>query len=167
MKKSIPFIEDPPKKNLLIEKKFIFLKLEQQHLNMPGFWKDGTQIVLKNVASGKSLRINDGHIEAKGGEGGHATWIVKRTNPGQKPAHVKLENKAVSGRYLRVDKRGDLNTGKGGKWCLFEVQKHGGHFTLSSVQNKGHNVGFKNDGSVKPPKNVGHGEHAQFAVHKK
>ena len=87
-------------------------------------------------------------------------------NPGDKPQHIKLESVAHGGRYLRVDKRGDLNTGKGGRWCEFIVEEHGGNFVLVSKHNPGHHVGFKNDGSIKAPKNVNNGNHAQFKVHK-
>ena len=87
-------------------------------------------------------------------------------NPGDKPQHIKLENKAHPGRYLRIDKRGHLNTGKGGRWCEFIVGKHDGHFILASKHNSGHHVGFHDDGSIKAPKNVHEGNHAQFKVHK-
>ena len=51
---------------------------------------------------------------------------------------------------------------------LFEfiVEDHGGNFLLVSKQNHDNHVGFKNDGSIKQPKNVGKGNHAQFIVHK-
>mmetsp|Transcript_31817 Transcript_31817/g.49783 ORF Transcript_31817/g.49783 Transcript_31817/m.49783 type:complete len:138 (+) Transcript_31817:64-477(+) len=129
-------------------------------------WKNHGEIHLENKCSGKNLKYDGNHVTADGGNGKPATWKVHRLNPGDKPQHVKLENVAHPGRYLRIDKRGDLNTGKGGKWCEFKVEKHHDNFVLVSHQNKDHHVGFKKDGSVKPPKNVSNGDHAQFIVHK-
>ena len=130
-------------------------------------FKNHGEIHLENVASGKNLKFDGHKICATGGNGNPATWKVHRLNPGDKPQHIKLENVAHPGRYLRVDKRGELNTGKGGKWCEFIVHEHDGNFVFASKQSHDHHVGFHNDGSIKAPKNVNKGNHAQFKIHKK
>ena len=129
-------------------------------------FKHGGEIHLENRSSKKNVKFDGNNVCATGGKGRPATWKVHRLNPGTKPQHIKLENMAHPGRYLRIDKRGHLNTGKGGRWCEFTVEKHDGHFILASKHNPGHHVGFHDNGSLKQPKNVKNGHHAQFKVHK-
>ena len=130
------------------------------------FWQTGNRIHLHNVSSGKNLKFDGSEITATGGNGKPATWKVHRLNKGDKPQHVKLENVGHDGKFLKVGKDGHLKVGKGGKWCVFEVSKHGNHYCLAALTNKGHNVGFHDNGKIKEPKNVGHGNHGQFKISK-
>ena len=130
------------------------------------FWQEGNHLHLHNEASGKNLKFDGSEVTADGGDRKPATWKVHRLNKGSKPQHVKLENVAHGGKFLKVGKDGHLKVGKGGKWCVFEVSKHGNHYCLESTASRGHGVGFHDNGKPKEPKNVKHGKHGQFKVSK-
>ena len=80
----------------------------------------GKRVVLKNLKSGKSLRIRDNlQIDGNGKEGKFAQFDVLEGNT---PGTVRLHSVAHPGLFLAVKRSGDLFAGKGGALCEFHVR---------------------------------------------
>eukprot|EP01113_Clastostelium_recurvatum_P015170 TRINITY_DN1839_c0_g1_i1.p1 TRINITY_DN1839_c0_g1~~TRINITY_DN1839_c0_g1_i1.p1 ORF type:complete len:327 (-),score=99.62 TRINITY_DN1839_c0_g1_i1:117-1064(-) len=134
---------------------------------MVKYFQDGNVIVLRSVASGKSLRIMpDGQVNGHGEQGHLARFIVHKA--GKKT--IKLQN-IQKEHWLRIHEHGRLEgLGKGGEFCAFRIHKHDGWkkgekiVSLESIKFPGQFVGILPDGHAKPAHDTKQGPHGSYEV---
>lgn len=126
----------------------------------------GARVVLRSVATGRSLRIDkDGKVCGNGGRGKWAQFVVM---PGRDVGHVRLQNVGCPQHYVAI-REGQLCHGAGGPFCeLAPVWQRNDAGTplvsLRAVAEPG-GVGVLPSGDPKPARLTGHGPHGQFTVH--
>lgn len=133
---------------------------------LPPVFKNGNTIHFKNNLSGKQLRApGNGGLDVNGGTGKPTQWRVKRMNPREKPVKCTFESIQHPGKYLRINKEGELDLGGGGSLCEFVIEQKEGDLIIQSIAHSSWHVGGNKDGSLKTPKQTGTGAHARFSVH--
>ena len=127
-------------------------------------WTEGNIITLKNVSTGRNMRLKENLVDGNGGDGEWSQFEVQHVGADK----IKLKG-VGSGNYIRM---GPLHVdhGPGGVNCEFYVVKHkekmNGEkvYSLEGVQHPGCYIGFRNGGGVKAPNATGLGNHGSFSV---
>lgn len=119
----------------------------------------GSKVHFENVHTRRNLRImNNGQIDALGGNGRPATWTVHAHG-----SHFKFKNGI--GHFLAI--KGDsVCKGGGGRFCELSVQPHNGNYVIRSTDNRS-GVAFPDAGNYpKAATHTGHGQPAQFRINR-
>jgi hypothetical protein len=139
---------------------------EFKDVNRGGKWKNGNIITLTSISTGRNLKINkEGVVEASGGQGKWSQFEVIRTESGT----VKLKCVGHENAFLRIKNEETIDTGHGGNFCEFRVVKHFNKngkpvVSLESVKVPNCRVGFRKNGTIKPPKQTWYGPCGSFSV---
>ena len=76
-------------------------------------------VELTNLKSGKTLRIHNSQIDAKGGHGPHAKLKIIKVSKGV----IKIQSVNSPNEYIALGPKGGLKVGPGGQYCEFKVKK--------------------------------------------
>ncbi|TNJ29172.1 Fibroblast growth factor family protein [Giardia muris] len=120
-------------------------------------------IRLKSCNTGKYLRImRDGSVNAAGGKGPDAVFIVHRVDAN----HIKLSSAESTKYWLQVDVNGEVRSDGNGNRATQFVVKHDSRFdiSLSPVECLDWHLGATRTGVVPPCNGVTSGRDGRFIV---
>ena len=102
-------------------------------------------VELTNLKTGKTVRIHNSQIDAKGGHGPYAKLRLIKVSKGI----VKFQSVNSPNEYIALGPKGVLKVGPGGKYCEFKMRKQDKQTISLQSAHSEHFLGFNFNGDFR------------------